>query len=69
MVTIALPAPFKPVRRLYYDVATDVMYVSGYTAAQPFENAHWKECGSRDGRGRSEEQDPGVQLEAVSPVR
>jgi hypothetical protein len=45
MVTIALPAPFKPVRRLYYDVATDVMYVSGYTAAQPFENAHWKECG------------------------
>jgi hypothetical protein len=45
LVTTALPAPFKPVRRLYYDVHTDVMYVSGYTAAQPFENAHWKECG------------------------
>ncbi|MEY9932385.1 hypothetical protein ABH926_007036 [Catenulispora sp. GP43] len=45
MVTTALPAPFKPVRRLYYDLAADVMYVSGYTADQPFENAHWKECG------------------------
>ncbi|MGZ0147797.1 hypothetical protein ACXJJ3_12075 [Kribbella sp. WER1] len=44
-VTIPLPAPFKVVRRLHYDVATDVMYMSGYTADQPFENAYWKECG------------------------
>jgi len=45
MVTMPLPAPFAPVRRLHYDVHTDVMYISGYTAAQPFENVHWKECG------------------------
>ncbi|MER6946022.1 hypothetical protein ABT294_18520 [Nonomuraea sp. NPDC000554] len=44
-VTIPLPQPFTVVRRLHYDVATDVMYMSGYTAAQPFENACWKECG------------------------
>jgi hypothetical protein len=43
--TIALPAPFNVVRRLHYDVATDVMYMSGYTPDQLFDNAHWKECG------------------------
>ncbi|MEW1864380.1 hypothetical protein AB0399_29110 [Streptomyces sp. NPDC088194] len=45
METIALPAPFSVVRRLHYDVATDVMYMVGYTPDQPFDNAHWKECG------------------------
>ncbi|MBE1583709.1 hypothetical protein ACFPOI_33280 [Nonomuraea angiospora] len=44
-VTLPLPQPFTNVRRLHYEVATDVMYMSGYTAAQPFENAYWKECG------------------------
>ncbi|MFF7196295.1 hypothetical protein ACFZAM_21685 [Streptomyces sp. NPDC008079] len=43
--TIALPAPFSVVRRLHYDVATDVMYMVGYTPDQVFDNAHWKECG------------------------
>ncbi|MCL2550533.1 MAG: hypothetical protein FWE75_00130 [Actinomycetia bacterium] len=43
--TIPLPAPFTVVRRLHYDVTTDVMYMSGYTADQVFDNAHWKECG------------------------
>ncbi|WP_435133432.1 hypothetical protein [Actinacidiphila sp. bgisy144] len=45
METIALPAPFSVVRRLHYDVAADVMYMVGYTPDQPFDNAHWKECG------------------------
>ncbi|MFF2324741.1 MULTISPECIES: hypothetical protein [unclassified Streptomyces] len=45
MVTIPLPAPFTTVRRLHYDVDSDVMYMAGYTPTAPFENAYWKECG------------------------
>ncbi|MFJ9680652.1 hypothetical protein ACIRP2_21755 [Streptomyces sp. NPDC101194] len=45
MVTVPLPAPFTTVRRLHYDVAGDVMYMSGYTPTAPFENAYWKEAG------------------------
>lgn len=45
MKTIALPAPFTIVRRLHYDVTTDTMYMSGYTAAEAYDNAHWKEAG------------------------
>ncbi|GAA4206023.1 hypothetical protein [Actinocatenispora rupis] len=44
-VSYALPAPFTKVMRLHYDPATDVMYLSGYTAAAPYDNAHWKELG------------------------
>ncbi|MGW2180699.1 hypothetical protein ACWCXX_21885 [Streptomyces sp. NPDC001732] len=45
MKTVPLPAPFTVVRRLHYDVASDVMYMSGYTADDVFDNAHWKEAG------------------------
>ena len=45
MKTVALPAPFTVVRRLHYDVTSDVMYMTGYTADAVFDNAHWKEAG------------------------
>jgi hypothetical protein len=43
----AMPAPFTELRRAVYDAASDTMYLTGYTADEPFDRAYWKEVGRR----------------------
>lgn len=40
-----LPAPFTQANRVQYNVDTDTLYVTGYTAAMPNSNDTWKEAG------------------------
>ena len=42
---VAMPAPFTDLRRINYDAATDVMYLTGYTAALPNSNGDWGASG------------------------
>lgn len=41
----AMPAPFTRVARVIYLADTDTMYLSGFTAAIPYDTTHWKEAG------------------------
>nr|WP_260854411.1 hypothetical protein [Paraburkholderia sp. BCC1884] len=41
----AMPQPFTRLARLVYVAATDTMYLSGFTAAIPWDATHWKEAG------------------------
>jgi hypothetical protein len=47
MMVYAMPAPFTELRRAVYDAASDTMYLTGYTASEPFDPALWKEAGRR----------------------
>ncbi|TDV19472.1 hypothetical protein C7408_102217 [Paraburkholderia caballeronis] len=40
-----MPAPFTRIARIVYDAASDTMYVTGFTAAIPWDSTHWKEAG------------------------
>lgn len=42
---IPAPEPFNSLKRVEYFPETDTMFLSGYTEAQPYESAHWKEMG------------------------
>ena len=42
-----MPAPFNVVKRAVYEADTDTMYVTGYTADEPFDRGFWKEVGRR----------------------
>jgi hypothetical protein len=42
-----MPAPFTEVKRAIYEADTDTMYLTGYTAEEPYDNAFWKEVGRR----------------------
>ncbi|MBW3624043.1 MAG: hypothetical protein KY468_11605 [Armatimonadetes bacterium] len=39
------PAPFTSLKRVEYFPETDTIYLSGYTAEQPYDPSHWKEMG------------------------
>lgn len=41
----SLPGPFLQVNRIQYDVDSDALYVSGYTADAPASSQAWKEAG------------------------
>lgn len=41
----AMPQPFTRIARIVYIAETDTMYISGFTAAIPWDSAHWKEAG------------------------
>ncbi|MGF6773964.1 hypothetical protein P3T18_006478 [Paraburkholderia sp. GAS199] len=41
----AMPQPFTRIARIVYIAQTDTMYVSGFTAAIPWDATHWKEAG------------------------
>ena len=43
----AMPAPFNVVKRAVYEADTDTMYLTGYTADEPFDRGYWKEVGRR----------------------
>lgn len=43
--SIAPPAPFTQVGRIFYDAAQDILYLGGYTAAEPQEGREWKQFG------------------------
>jgi len=45
MQTIPTPAPFINLQRADYHPATDTMYLSGYTAAEPNDHGYWKVIG------------------------
>lgn len=45
--TYAMPAPFNVVKRAVYEADTDTMYLTGYTADDPFDGRFWKEVGRR----------------------
>ncbi|BAN28009.1 NHL repeat-containing protein [Caballeronia insecticola] len=47
MQTYPVPAPFTELRRAVYDAASDTMYVTGYTADEPYDRRYWKEVGRR----------------------
>ena len=40
-----MPQPFTRIARIVYIAGTDTMYISGFTAAVPWDSAHWKEAG------------------------
>jgi hypothetical protein len=40
-----MPQPFTRIARIVYIAETDTMYISGFTAAVPWDSAHWKEAG------------------------
>jgi hypothetical protein len=42
-----MPAPFNVVKRAVYEADTDTMYLTGYTADEPFDRGYWKEVGRR----------------------
>ncbi|OTP70482.1 hypothetical protein PAMC26510_25380 [Caballeronia sordidicola] len=42
-----MPAPFNVVKRAIYEADTDTMYLTGYTADEPFDRGYWKEVGRR----------------------
>jgi hypothetical protein len=41
----AMPQPFTRIARIVYEASTDTMYISGFTAAIPWDATHWKEAG------------------------
>jgi hypothetical protein len=43
--TYAMPAPFTRIGRVLYVPETDTMYISGFTAAIPWDSSRWKEAG------------------------
>lgn len=43
--TFPMPAPFTRVARMVYVAETDTMYLTGFTAAIPWDSSHWKEAG------------------------
>ncbi|WP_244197731.1 hypothetical protein [Caballeronia ptereochthonis] len=45
--TYPVPAPFTELRRAVYDAASDTMYITGYTAEEPYDRRFWKEVGRR----------------------
>jgi hypothetical protein len=40
-----MPQPFNRIARIVYIAETDTMYISGFTAAVPWDSTHWKEAG------------------------
>jgi hypothetical protein len=40
-----MPQPFNRIARIVYIAETDTMYISGFTAATPWDSTHWKEAG------------------------